>query len=456
VGIGTHGFAPYPFQTPMGIQYQNVPVDIDEGTLNKIATTTGGKYFRATNNATLKSIYEKIDKLEKAKIDVTQYHKKTELYLPFALIALGFLLLEFILKNTLFRGALTSQMLRFAHIDILWGLVAIPVFIFMFLEITRWKRKAIKKLGDREVVKQMMPDVSFSRPWIKFILFAVAYSLCIIGAADPQIGSKVEEVKRKGADLMILLDVSNSMLAQDLAPSRLENAKRAIAQLIDNLHDDRIGLIVFAGQAYVQLPVTTDYSAAKLFLSTINTNMVPTQGTAIGAAIDLGMKSFDFKNGTGKAMIIITDGENHEDDAVAAAKNATDKDVSVHVIGVGSVQGAPIPYYQDGKQMGFHKDEDGKTDVLSKLNEDMCKEIAAAGNGAYVRATNANSGFSLVMDQIAKIQRKTVDSKSFKEYEDRFQFFLGFALLLLVAEFFISNRKSQRLSNLKLFEVKNK
>jgi Ca-activated chloride channel family protein len=347
-------------------------------------------------------------------------------------------------------------MLRFAHIDILWGLVARPVFIFLFLELTRWKRKAIKKLGDREVVKQMMPDVSFSRPWVKFILFAAAYSLCIIGAADPQIGSKVEEVKRKGADLMILLDVSNSMLAQDLAPNRLENAKRAIAQLIDNLHDDRIGLIVFAGQAYVQLPVTTDYSAAKLFLSTINTNMVPTQGTAIGAAIDLGMKSFDFKNGTGKAMIIITDGENHEDDAVASAKNATDKDVSVHVIGVGSVQGAPIPYYQDGKQMGFHKDEDGKTDVLSKLNEDMCKEIAAAGNGAYVRATNANSGFSLVMDQIAKIQRKTVDSKSFKEYEDRFQFFLGVALLLLVIEFFISNRKSQRLSNLKLFEVKNK
>ncbi|MES2276702.1 MAG: VWA domain-containing protein [Bacteroidota bacterium] len=345
-------------------------------------------------------------------------------------------------------------MLRFAHIDILWGLVAIPVFIFLFLELTRWKRKAIKKLGDREVVKQMMPDVSFSRPWLKFILFSVAYALCIIGAADPQIGSKVEEVKRKGADLMILLDVSNSMLAQDLAPNRLENAKRAVAQLIEGLHDDRIGLIVFAGQAYVQLPVTTDYSAAKLFLNTINTNMVPTQGTAIGAAIDLGMKSFDFKDGTGKAMIIITDGENHEDDAVAAAKNATEKDVSVHVIGVGSVDGAPIPYYQDGKQMGFFMDED-KKQVLSKLSEDMCKEIAAAGNGAYVRATNASSGLNLVMDQIGKIQRKTVDSKNFKDFEDRFQFFLGFAFLLLVVEFFISNRKSQRLSNLKLFEVKN-
>jgi Ca-activated chloride channel family protein len=203
----------------------------------------------------------------------------------------------------------------------------------------------------------------------------------------------------------------------------------------------------------VQLPVTTDYSAAKLFLNTINTNMVPTQGTAIGSAIDLGMKSFDFKDGTGKAMIIITDGENHEDDAVAAAKNATDKDVTVHVIGVGSPEGAPIPIYQNGRQVGFHTDSAGKT-VVSKLNEEMGKEIAAAGNGAYVRATNANSGLGIVMDQIEKIQRKTVDSKNFKDFEDRFQFFIGFAFLLLVVEFFISNRKSQRLSNLKLFEVK--
>lgn len=308
-------------------------------------------------------------------------------------------------------------------------------------------------MGDRAIVLRMMPDVSFSRPWWKFILFVLAYALCIIGAADPQIGSKIEEVKRKGADLMIILDVSNSMLAQDLAPSRLESAKRSISQLIDNLHDDRIGLIVFAGQAYVQLPVTTDYSAAKLFLGTVNTNMVPTQGTAIGAAIDMGMKSFDFKNGTGKAIIVITDGENHEDDAVAAAKNAAGQDVSVHVIGVGSVDGAPIPYYEGNKQAGFIMDQDNKQ-VLTKLNEEMCKEIAAAGNGSYVRATNANGGLGLVMDQIAKIQRKTVDSKSFKDYEDRFQFFLGCALLLLVVEFFISNRKSQRLSNLKLFEVK--
>ncbi|MEO6980282.1 MAG: VWA domain-containing protein, partial [Mucilaginibacter sp.] len=175
--------------------------------------------------------------------------------------------------------------------------------------------------------------------------------------------------------------------------------------------------------------------------------------TAIGAAIDLGMKSFDFKDGTGKAMIIITDGENHEDDAVAAAKNATDKDVTVHVVGVGSADGAPIPIYQNGRQVGFHTDSAGKT-VVSKLDENMGKEIAAAGNGAYVRATNANSGLGIVMDQIDKIQRKTVDTKSFKDFEDRFQIFLALAFLLLVIEFFISNRKSQRLSNLKLFEVK--
>jgi len=345
-------------------------------------------------------------------------------------------------------------MFRFAHIDFLWGLLAIPLFILLYLLVLQWKKLALNSLGDKKVIEQMMPQVSLSIPLLKFILFSLAYVFIIVGLADPQIGSKMEEEKRKSADLMILLDVSNSMLSQDMAPNRLENAKRAIAQLIDNLRTDRIGIIVFAGEAYVQLPVTTDYSAAKLFLNTINTDMVPTQGTAIGAAIDLGMKSFDFKDGTGKAMIIITDGENHEDDAVAAAKNATEKDVSVHVIGIGSAEGAPVPIYVNGKQAGFHLDSAGHT-VISKLNEDMGKEIAAAGNGSYVRATNANSGLNIVMDQIAKIQRKTVDTQSFKDFEDRFQFFLGLALLCLLIDVFITNRKSARLSRLNLFEVKN-
>ena len=344
-------------------------------------------------------------------------------------------------------------MIRFANSEYLWGLLIIPFFVLLFLMVSNWKKHALIALGDRKVVDSMIPEVSFSRPWVKFILFMVAYSFLILAAADPQIGSKIEEEKKKGADLMILLDVSNSMLSEDMTPNRLESAKQAIDQLVDKLHSDRLGIIVFAGEAYVQLPMTTDYSAAKLFLNTINPGMVPTQGTAIGAAIDMGMKSFDFKDGTGKAMIIITDGENHEDDAVVAAKEAAGKDVMVNVIGMGSANGSPIPIYQNGKQVGFHTDSAGHT-VISKLDETMCKEITAAGQGAYVRATNANVGLNIIMDQISKVQRKTYDSKSFKDFEDRFQFLLGFAFALLIVEFFISNRKSIRLAGLKLFDVK--
>jgi Ca-activated chloride channel family protein len=344
-------------------------------------------------------------------------------------------------------------MLRFAHIDILWGLIAVPLLIIWFLAVRVWKKKALARLGERSVITHIMPDVSFSRPTLKFILFTIAYGLLIVGIADPQIGTTTEDAKKKGADLMILLDVSNSMLSQDLAPSRLENAKQALSQLIDNLHDQRIGIVVFAGEPYVQLPMTTDYSAAKLFLNEITTDMVPTQGTAIGAAIDMGIKSMDFKNGTSKAMILMTDGENHEDDAVRAAEDAADKKVVIHVIGFGSEQGSPIPIYKNGKPDGFHLDSAGHP-VISKLSESMCKEIASAGNGVYVRATNAGSGMNIVMDQVSKMKENNYDSKQFKDYEDRFQFFLVITFALLVVEFFISNRKSLRLSRLKLFEVK--
>lgn len=342
-------------------------------------------------------------------------------------------------------------MLHFENIQLLWFLALIPLMIIVFLLIRRWKRRALKALGDQKTVRMIIPEVSFSRPGIKFTLFLIAFTAMIFAVANPQIGTKVEEAKKSGSDLMILLDVSNSMLAGDLAPSRLENAKRAISQMIDNLHSDRIGIIIFAGEAYVQLPITTDYSAAKLFLNNINTDIVPTQGTAIGAAIEMGMKSFNMVNGTTKAMILMTDGENHEDDAVAAAKDASSKDVVIHVIGLGSPEGAPMPIYRNGNPVGFRKDESGQT-VVSKLNEDMCKEIAAAGDGVYVRASNANSGLGIVLDQVNKMQKKTYDSKVFKNYEDRFQFFLAVALILLIVEFFISGRRNKKLSALNLFE----
>lgn len=348
-------------------------------------------------------------------------------------------------------------MIRFADIQVLWALLGIPVLILIFLLVSRWKKKAVAKLGNNLTVKRLMPEVSFSRPVWKFVLFLLAYTFLIIGLADPQIGTKTEEGKRSGSDVMILLDVSNSMLAADLSPNRLENAKRAISQMIDSLHNDRIGIIIFAGQAYVQLPITTDYAAAKLFLNNISTDIVPTQGTAIGAAIEMGMESFEQVSGKSKTMIIMTDGENHEDDAVAAAKNANDKGVEIHVIGEGSPEGAPIPIYKNGQPVGFHTDENGKT-VMSKLNEEMCKEIANAGNGAYVRASNANSGLGLIMEEVGKMEKKTYESKVFKNYEDRFQIFLGITLAMLILEFFISNRKRlslERKSKLwDLFEVR--
>ncbi|WP_276088708.1 VWA domain-containing protein [Pedobacter sp. JY14-1] len=342
-------------------------------------------------------------------------------------------------------------MWRFEHIGFLWALAGVPLMVLVFVLMRSWQRRALARLGKRPTVLKMMPEVSFSRPVIKFALGLAAYIFLVVGLANPQIGTKIEEGKRNGADLMILLDVSNSMMAGDLPPNRLENAKRAISQMIDNLHNDRVGIIIFAGEAYVQLPITTDYAAAKMFLNNITTDIVPTQGTAIGAAIDMGMKSFDFVNGGSKAMILMTDGENHEDDAVGAAKRAAAGGVAIHVIGLGSPQGAPVPVYQNGEPVGFRKDEQGQT-VVTKLNEEMCREVAVAGDGVYVRASEANSGLGLVLDQVAKMEKKSFNSKLFKDYEDRFQFFIGLAVLLLVVEFFVSARKNRKLSELNLFE----
>ena len=344
-------------------------------------------------------------------------------------------------------------MLHFAHTELLWGLVLVPLLTILFLVVRRWKRKALATLGDKEVVLRIIPEVSFSRPNVKFALAMAAYALLVISLADPQIGTGTEVTQTKGADLMILLDVSNSMLAQDFAPNRLENAKLGLDQLISNLHDNRVGIVVFAGKAYVQLPSTPDYSAAKLFLNTINTGIVPVQGTAIGAAINMGIKSFDFDDGASKAMILLTDGENFEDDAVKSAEIARERGVTIHVVGFGSPQGAPVPIYDNGKLIGLHLDRAGQK-VISKLNETMCRQRASAGHGIYFRATNTNSGMGIVMNQVNKMKQKSYDSKQFKTFEDRFQFFLAAAFLLLIAEFFISTRKSLVLSRFKLFEVK--
>jgi len=319
--------------------------------------------------------------------------------------------------------------------------------------VQNWKKRKLRKFGSQAIVKRLMPNVSKTLPIVKFVLYTMAMISLLIGLANLQFGTKLEEVKREGIDLMICLDVSNSMLAEDLSPNRLERSKRSIYQLIEKLHNDRLGIIVFAGQAYVQLPITTDYSSAKLFLETIDTDIIPTQGTSIGSAIELAMESFDFENGTSKSIIVITDGENHEDDAMNAAIEASDKGVIVNTIGMGSEKGGPIPVYKNGAQIDFRKDNAGNT-VVTKLNEPMLKEIAIAGNGSYVRASNAKGGLDKIMSEIDKMEKKEFGSKSFKDYEDRFQIFLIIALFLIVLESFISNRRSTKLDGLNLFESK--
>ena len=345
-------------------------------------------------------------------------------------------------------------MYRFENDIYLWVILGVlPLILIVFLFIQKWKKRKLRQFGNEEIIKRLMPNVSKSLPIVKFVIYSLSIISLLIGLANLQFGTKVEEVKREGIDLMIALDVSNSMLAEDLSPNRLERSKRAIYQLIQKLHNDRLGIIVFAGDAYVQLPITTDYSSAKLFLETIGTDIVPTQGTSIGAAIDLAMESFDFENGTSKSIVVITDGENHEDDAKEAAADALSKDVTVHTIGMGSEKGGPIPVYKNGAQIDFRKDNQGNT-VVTKLNEPMLKEIAAAGNGSYVRANNANGGLNIIMEEIDKMEKKEFGSKSFKDYEDRFQIFLIIALILIIIEYFISNRRTSKLDGVNLFETK--
>jgi Ca-activated chloride channel homolog len=344
-------------------------------------------------------------------------------------------------------------MMRFENPYYLLALLLIPVLISMHLGMRAWRTKALNAFGDKHIVKQLFPNLSTTKRTWKTVLFLVAYALLVIGIANPQVGTKLEEIKRSGADLMICLDVSNSMMAEDLKPNRLEKSKRAIAKLIDQLHGDRIGMIVFAGSAYVQLPITTDYSAAKLFLENANTDMIPSQGTAIGEAITLAVQSFGKEEGNGKAIILITDGENHEDDALKATENAVQQGIHIHTIGMGAPEGAPIPVYRGEQNSGFRKDKNGNT-VVTKLNEVMLQEIAAEGNGIYVRASNADDGLNTVLDAIAQLDAKEFESKMFSDYEDRFQWFIAPALLLLLIELLLSEQKSKLYDQLNLFGEK--
>jgi len=340
---------------------------------------------------------------------------------------------------------------RFSHDIALYALALVPLVLLLFWWNARWRKQAMARLGDSHVLEGLMPLYSPARRGWKRALQAIAVGFIIIGIANPQVGTKYEEVKRQGFELMICLDVSNSMLAEDLQPNRLERAKQAISTVIDRLKNDKIGIVVFAGEAYIQLPLTVDHSAAKLFLRSINTEMIATQGTAIGRAINLAVSSFSADTKSSKHIIVISDGEGHEDDPVAAAQEAAKQGITVHGVGIGSLDGTPIPNYVRGQMVGFRKDREGNT-VVTKLDEVTLQKMAAAGGGTYVRATTSRTGLTQLMDELEGAKREEFGSKMFTSYEDRFQYFLGVALFLLLLEFMMPSRKRRLFSEYSLFK----
>ena len=339
-------------------------------------------------------------------------------------------------------------MFRFEEPTYLYLLLLLPFLAAFYLYSNYRRRKAIRKFGDPVLMAQLIPDVSKYRPDVKFWLVFAAIGLFAVLLARPQFGSKLETVKRQGVEVMIALDISNSVLAQDVQPSRLEKAKRLVAQLVDKMENDKVGMIVFAGDAFTQLPITSDYISAKMFLESINPSLISKQGTAIGAAINLATRSFTPQEGVGRAVIVITDGENHEGGAVEAAKAAAEKGIQVSVLGVGMPDGAPIPV--EGTN-DFRRDRDGNV-VVTRLNEQMCQEIAQAGDGIYVRVDNSNAAQKVIAQEINKMAKADVETQVYTEFNEQFQAVAWIILLLLLAEMLILERKNPLFRNIHLFK----
>ncbi|MCL2502211.1 MAG: VWA domain-containing protein [Bacteroidales bacterium] len=341
-------------------------------------------------------------------------------------------------------------MVHLAQAEYLLIIALIPL-LFLFQGLMQYrKRKALKRFGDPSLVARLSPRLSTRRGWVKLILYSIALFFFAIGLSRPQIGVRIREVEKRGIEIMIALDVSNSMLAQDYSPNRLERAKMAISRLVDRLQQDRIGLIVFAGDAFVQLPITTDYVSAKIFLSSISTGSVAKQGTNIGEAIMTGLRSFSAIGDNSRALILITDGEDHEDDALEAARMAKESGVRIFCIGIGSEDGKPIPM-PDGNLL---RDEKGDI-VITRLDEATLVEIARIGNGSYVRAGNNDFGLEAIIDGIRELDKQTFRSEVFEDFDEQYMYFFGIALFFFLLEFLVNNRKGRRIRSLDVLVAKN-
>lgn len=343
------------------------------------------------------------------------------------------------------------QLFKFHNPEYLYLLLLIPVLVLIMVLNNRLSRKKILKAGEQSLIRSLIPEFSFFRKNLKFFLQLMALVFVIFLLARPQFGSRLEEVKREGVEVIIALDVSNSMLAEDIQPNRLERAKQAISSLVDKLSDDKIGLIVFAGDAYTQIPVTSDYVSAKMFLSSISPGIVPKQGTSLASAINLGMSSFSPAMDESKALVIITDGENHEDDPLPLAGEASERGIVIHTIGIGSASGVPVPVSTGGRK-DYLKDNEGNT-VITRLDEEILRQIAFTTGGNYVRASNTNIGLNTIFDEISSMKQQEMEGTMYTEYDDQFQILAALALFCLLLDIIIMERKNRKLSKINLFDV---
>ena len=340
-------------------------------------------------------------------------------------------------------------MFKFEDPQYLWLLWAVPLLALIRYYGLWHRRKKFKRLGDKQLIQSLMPNASSVRPTVKFWLIEAAVALMVVMIARPQMGSKISNDKRNGIETIIAIDISNSMLARDVAPSRLDKCKMMVENLVDNFTNDKIGLVVFAGDAYVQLPITSDYVSAKMFLQNIDPSLISTQGTDMARAINLAASSFTQQQGVGRAIILITDGEDHEGGAEEAAKAARKKGINVFILGIGSAKGAPIPL-GGGDYM---KDESGNV-VITALNEKMCRQVAQAGSGTYIHVDNSSDAQEKLNNELSKLQKGETQSVVYSEYAEQFQAFCIIIILLLIAEICLLEVKNPLFKNVRLFKSK--
>ena len=331
-----------------------------------------------------------------------------------------------------------------------WAFIIIPVMLMVFLWTFFWKKRIQKSFGSAVVLKRLSPDLSFFKSSLKFITLCLAVGFLVIGLINPKIGTKLETIKREGVDIVFAIDVSKSMLAEDVAPNRLEKSKQLVTQIINNLASDRVGIIAYAGKAFPQLPITTDYASAKMFLQSMNTDMLSSQGTAINEAIQLSRNYFDDEEQTNRVLIILSDGEDHNDLSVEVAEAASEEGIKIYTIGVGSEKGGPIPLKRNGVVMSYKKDQNNET-VITKLNEETLRLIANEAKGGYINGSQTAAVVEQIRAVLSAMDKKEFEAKEFAEYKDQFQWFLGIGLFFLILDVLLLERKTAWLKRLNLF-----